>query len=1169
MSSPVPLEYESEKWGIGRIVIDGIQNHLPGDSGGSNVEVRFYTDTKEFLLQHCNEKNGPFSYIVIEDDGKGYDYRLLGKLYSTKKENGKAVGEHGEGLKMIIAACLREGIPITLRSRDWKATPHVEEEEIDGHTISNVIFEIETGLPYMEGSQTIFSNPPDELALYFIKIAPADILLLRPDYKPIYSGEHGSIVDEKNDVFIKGVRITSGLSDRLLFSYDINARSPRDRDHIEQGEMENHIGDILRECDNPEIIRKVIEAGIIDERENTQYRYVPLEFQAISYKKRSGGFMCKRVRAENAELWKTVFHQLYGEKAVIYSSEESKKMAEVLGYKVVKINLADFLESCGINKDKNVASDDSGFNAFLFSDEDFDSSKIQTKLLDASHTSQYRAGKWNSYRILADSIANHIPEDSGGTKIEIEYLVKSAQNGYNWISRGALRYETVEGIRITDNGKGYDSENLVLLLSSKTGGSVGQFGEGIPMISTACLRKNMKIKFRSKGWVAAPLHADISVDGKKTRRLHYKLVEGMPGKEGSVTTITGIDEDMVKYLKKIDYYILHFRGDFRPLHSASAGEIFDDSENEKYQIDAFLDGKKIFNKGFYVRDRSHKLLFDYNFRFDNISPDRDMVDGNDVRESVTSILKNCDNKKIITRIIKAAEKEYEGNYAEFIDTELNVHIAEVWKECFYDLYGKNTVLSTGNPHIAAEAIHRGFTPLKINENIRKILHRAGVETDLEVVNEGIETVEVNPDDITPEERKVLDYIPLIEQALKLPHHEEVKIFESAISRAGRKLDFLGFYSPSEDSINLRRSVLSNLNSLADVYDHERGHKETGCSDASDGFRGFFESYTLKFVLDQIARIKENPDLVPDLKDLIEMKDNQRIKLLEEMIVGKDEENEGLRGRIRKLEEALSRKESFENKQSRIRRITGWELLIRNLGFQPTNPDVLEGLEGILDDDTHTGVIIYLGEPSEGRVHVEWEMPGNRMIIGGNYYIGTNAKVYTFPMKVEANTTLYAPSDFSLDVYSDDPGESFEMLYETLLKRRNFGRWIIRNEKHTHHLTVRNGGVELEGTDKSDVLTEARKEIRRLERRLRKPIRKLEKGVKLADAIAERRGHQEVLESLREELSRNKVKLLNGVHYTIRESSESIRRKGGRNFCLAAKYPHTRGELNPLKRTAKT
>jgi len=92
LGTSLTLKYGQESWGAERIVLDGIQNHLPGDSKGKNVFIEFLNAGE---WKPIAELNGSQPEAVrFRDDGRGYSYRLLPYLFSDKE---------GEGLLRAIS----------------------------------------------------------------------------------------------------------------------------------------------------------------------------------------------------------------------------------------------------------------------------------------------------------------------------------------------------------------------------------------------------------------------------------------------------------------------------------------------------------------------------------------------------------------------------------------------------------------------------------------------------------------------------------------------------------------------------------------------------------------------------------------------------------------------------------------------------------------------------------------------------------------------------------------------------------------------------------------------------------------------------------------------------------------------------------------------------------
>ena len=101
----ISLDYGSQIWDTQRIVLDGCQNHLPSDSQGTQIFLRFQTidgnwhDYREFD-KFADEE---ISRIKISDDGIGYDYKNLGLFASVKDKSSS--GKWGERTKNVICCC--------------------------------------------------------------------------------------------------------------------------------------------------------------------------------------------------------------------------------------------------------------------------------------------------------------------------------------------------------------------------------------------------------------------------------------------------------------------------------------------------------------------------------------------------------------------------------------------------------------------------------------------------------------------------------------------------------------------------------------------------------------------------------------------------------------------------------------------------------------------------------------------------------------------------------------------------------------------------------------------------------------------------------------------------------------------------------------------------------
>ncbi|MBW2977530.1 hypothetical protein KY331_01675 [Candidatus Woesearchaeota archaeon] len=838
VESSVTSDYVKE-WGIKRIAEDGIQNHLPADSHGSKVGVEFRSGGEWFPYSGKNEMTKPVEAIRFTDDGTGFDYDLLRVFFSTKKGDKKSVGEHGEGIKMVSAACLNRSIDVQLRSKDWCAEPFFEELNTSGLKIQQLHYRVHPGQPRIQGSVTTFIDPPSDLVNYILSL-DKKVLALRDKDPRVFKAAEGDILgdEDRGQLFIKGMHITDDYKDDILFGYNIIDSTNRDRNVISSHDLKSKIGDILERLNDKGLIKKILQAAT----KKKDY----MEFSAMG-----------PYSINHGKMWVEIFQELYGEKAVLSCSHDEKgesfdRLAKLYGYDVVKITSSDMtkvLKRCGVKTSKDIGADD---DAKLLQGENYDPNTLEITVLPTSLTAKYRAEKWNERRIVLDSLANHMPSDSKGTKVDIEYLV----NG-KWVPRsGDISTHKVQALRFADDGRGYDSGFLQVLATSKEGNeqSVGVWGEGIKMVCNAFLRlkekshkSEMAIRLRSRDWAAMPFQSDLSLDSTKTHQLNFRLAQGLEARTGSVTTFYSPSEMIIDHINSIERLVLDFNTDYTPLSKSKEGAVFD---GVMHSAANQINKGTCFVRGFYITDSfKNYLLFSYNFTAQQINPDRDEINHAYVKSAVHSIISSCVNPEVITTIIRnSVDNERDMYEFQTINFDKESKIARLYRDTFHSMFGEKAVLYTDSIFLSVEAVHRGYTPIKVNRGIRQTLMNAGVLTDEEVVSKDLIPEYVDFNDLTEPEKKTLMKHREIDAILDVESADVPSVYTTLRAKNGEELGYPGFYN-NEQGINLKRSQLGSILSFALTYIHEKGHEQTGgAPDASDRFRNFFENNIAKYVI---------------------------------------------------------------------------------------------------------------------------------------------------------------------------------------------------------------------------------------------------------------------------------------------------------------------------------
>lgn len=883
MPTSLTLRYRQDSWGIQRIALDGIQNHLPSDSGGTQASIEFYISGRGWVGfdQRDTFKPEDVRQIRFSDDGTGFNSRLLPLLYSTKIDDIKSIGEKGEGLKLMITACIRNGIRVTLESShkdyetgeivSWRAVPFTRTVMIDGDEVRQLHFAVEeTGRTKGDkatGSKTTFDAPPALLTKFAQNEMERKVLALRTGFTPLYHGEAGDVVDDSKWVFVKGVYIMDSQSINLGFGYNFTTISTNgDRNNVSQSEILYGLRKVFEGLDDEEVIKALIKKGaeghdllefkVLDS--DYQLKINPATGEREIMEFRSGA------RLKSGDIWKKCFENLYPGKKVALSSSNlgCDDLARLNGYTVVKLpfELRYFLERHGVEASDKLKL---GAMTVLLRDEKY---ALDAKIgsMETSWTQDDGRIPWGPKRVALDVLSNHM--DAGS--VEIEYLVpirddyRDDKMKFGWVSRNpVLPPIAPRGVRIVDKGNGYEIAKLNIAYTDKTpdenGKTIGGFGEGAKRISLAILKmarvysSNLAIRFRStfdgQGWAAVPIEADISEGDIRTQKLCYATAEGLFPEQGSITTIYDPTTDIMDIFNNLGRYVLQYNPEYRPIYETGEGAVFDPSG---YSQRNRMEKHGVFARDFHITDEhDSRLLFSYNLNFsvEDITPDRNDVPINRLSSAVAAIIGACTDLGVITKIVEAAERDKEK--LEFVPLNFTGPFdprAEVWRRAFRNVHGEKAVLASGNSAMAMEAIHLGYKPVSLNPKIRETLLNAGIETDKDKIGEGLECAAVPREELTDAEREMLDMIPKLDDAIFAARPERspppvVVVYSRAWTKGGEvRDDTIGFYRRKTGAIYIKRDQLAKIRDFAKTYVHERGHQLTGAADAEDAFREFFE-----------------------------------------------------------------------------------------------------------------------------------------------------------------------------------------------------------------------------------------------------------------------------------------------------------------------------------------
>ena len=332
IQTPLSIDYGDEVWDEQRIVLDASQNHLPSDSKGTSIFLRFQTvdglwhDYREF----DKYEDGDIVKVKLSDDGVGYDSKNL-ELFASVKDHSGSSGKWGEGLKMLSLAAVRAGIQMELRSRDWIAFPETQTEIVnEGKSnekeITRLVYRVrkrvdpdstilDDGESTMasdygftksrEVSSTTFINPTPELIKEFRNIR--DSVLTFSPRTPLAEAEGAEILETSGGkLYIRNILVPG--DHQLKFSYHLKDFDieTRDRDVIKRESMKKMMKKILETTEDEKFISEFLSGAVAYAQQHGRESF--LEFETIFDIPQD---------SELADKWVKVFKHKFGERTSI------------------------------------------------------------------------------------------------------------------------------------------------------------------------------------------------------------------------------------------------------------------------------------------------------------------------------------------------------------------------------------------------------------------------------------------------------------------------------------------------------------------------------------------------------------------------------------------------------------------------------------------------------------------------------------------------------------------------------------------------------------------------------------------------------------------------------------------------------------------------------------
>ncbi len=621
LDTSITLEYEKKNWGVERICLDGIQNHLPSDSKGEHVWVRCLVDGNWVPLEVARQDKKKIQAVRFADDGVGFDVKNLSLLYSTKANESESRGQFGEGMKMMAAAALREKLQPEMESQDWRAKPVAKGISINdtrnrkNQDVEQLSFNVQhlEGEP-MIGSRTTFWRPSPAFLEEVMRIEEK-VLALRRNYTPAFVGTNGEIVDRKGgDVFVKGIRVASH---NTLLSYNFeNVETNRDRNVVVSHRLDERIMSVVAEISDKRLIKTLLQKSILNiGAVESEYGY--------------------GIYPAHPSLWVDAFAEAFGDDAVLDTGFRIPEAFE--GNPINKIRLptclANVMLSVGVKTDREHTPD-------------FWEETIPTSL-----TLNYGEQAWDEERIMLDTVQNHLPKDSGGTFIGLRFRTKDGI-WHPFSLLPDMQDDEIDSIRIYDNGRGYDSQFLGFFYSTKGEGSssAGMFGEGLKMLSIAALRNGVDMTLQSRNWTSKPRIQSQDVDGSHIDQLVFdvlheiknsRIIDDPDINPSSSTTFSKLSPALLKEFRQVNKKVLAIERT-NPVEQTPEGDILSLEGGHIYVREILIPG-------------NHDLRFTYHLPDFNIkNRDRSLIERGELVSAISDIWSQVENPKVIKEFLYKA-----------------------------------------------------------------------------------------------------------------------------------------------------------------------------------------------------------------------------------------------------------------------------------------------------------------------------------------------------------------------------------------------------------------------------------------------------------------------------------------------------------------------------------
>jgi hypothetical protein len=364
ISSNITVDYGGEVWrDPKRILLDAIQNHIDARRDlvpqisytVASIEGNVLRVSKNELQSMGNEWN--IVGIEISDQGIGYQTPYLTKLGSSTKGD-EDLGKFGEGLKMLAASAVRQGILVEIGSSNWVAEPTSFQQTVkdyetgEDQTFNMLGYNMKWKDQSRIGSQTHFSllslepgqeqlthkqmtqlqtNLSQEIATGKIWKGWTEVLdprqinqfgqrgldryVLREEEQPHTNGTVDLLMDHTGMVYEKGLLILDDISHPMIFGYNLDETiiDTRERNTFNQKIFDGHVSEYFKYLTDTEVMRKVLEMA----RQNPGINFYEYKFLSSNFYDAS---------INTRALWRQTYHDVFGDDVILSLRPELQRL---------------------------------------------------------------------------------------------------------------------------------------------------------------------------------------------------------------------------------------------------------------------------------------------------------------------------------------------------------------------------------------------------------------------------------------------------------------------------------------------------------------------------------------------------------------------------------------------------------------------------------------------------------------------------------------------------------------------------------------------------------------------------------------------------------------------------------------------------------------------------